>query len=396
MLSAMAWFVSDASPLYFLCPQPSEARPMKIGLVKETKDREDRIALTPAGAALLVSDGHQLRVEAGAGVGAGYADVAYADAGAELVGAAEAWANDLVLKVKEPLAAEYRRLDGQILFTFLHLSAAPRQLTEALLASGTTAIAYETVTDADGRLPLLAPMSAVAGSMAVTMGNAYLARINGGKGTLLSKLLGQRQGQVVIVGDGVVGQHAAIAATGMGAHVSIGGLVAARGKQLRAQISDQLEYFVSTPASVAARLRTADLVIGAVLVRGARAPHVISADMVRTLQPGSVIVDVSIDQGGCVETSRPTSHSDPVFVQHGVIHYCVTNMPGAYPHTATEALTNATFSYVRRLADGGVGALHDDPGLANGLNTLAGRITYKSVAEALDMRGRYRSLGDVL
>lgn len=369
---------------------------MKIGLIKEIKDRENRVGLTPAGVQALVGDGHEVRVERGAGLGSGFADGDYLQAGASLVSTQEAWDSDLVMKVKEPLDVEYGWLRDQIVFTYFHLAGVTPGLTETLLARGTTAIAYETVEDAAGRLPLLAPMSGVAGNIAVTMGGYYLARPHGGRGMLLGAVLGRAYGKVVVIGDGVVGRHAARAAAGMGAEVFICGRHAEREAELRRDISPAIRFFLSEPAGIAQQLRDADLVVGGVLIRGARAPRLVTAAMVQAMQPGSVIVDVSIDQGGCVETSRPTTHTDPVFEVHGVTHYCVANMPGAYPRTSTLALTTATLPYVQRLAAGGLEVLRGDPGFAKGVNTHAGHVTCKAVAEALGLASRYRRLGDLL
>ena len=364
---------------------------MKIGVPKEIKDEENRVALTPAGARALVDAGHEVRVEAGAGLGSGFLDTEYVAAGARLVGVEEAWDAELVLKVKEPLESEYGHLKDQILFTYLHLAGAPRGLAEALLAKRTSALAYETLEDARGRLPLLAPMSAVAGNMAVTVGSYYLARFNGGRGTQLGSVLGTRHGKVVVIGDGVVGRHAARTAAAMGAHTYIGGYEE-RLPEIRAEISDSVDFFLSSAENIAMHLSDADLVVGAVLVTGARAPRVVTEEMVKGMPRGSVIVDVSIDQGGCIETSRPTSHSAPVFERHGVIHYCVTNMPGAYPRTSTLALNSATLPYVLRLADRGLSALRGDTGFAKALNTYQGYITCRPVAEALGLEDRYRPL----
>lgn len=369
---------------------------MLIGVPKEIKDNENRVALTPDGVARLTRAGHRVRVERGAGAGGGFSDDDYASAGAELSDREQAWEVELVVKVKEPLESEYGLLDGQILFAYLHLAGVSAALTEALLASGTTAVAYETVEDAAGRLPLLAPMSAVAGSMAPIVGAYHLARFNGGRGMLLGRILGRPYGRVSIVGDGVVGQHAAAVATAMGTDVYIFGLRPERGPKLKEQISPTLNYVISTSESLAAHLPQTDLLVGAVLVEGARTPHLISEGMVRTMPQGSVIVDVSIDQGGCVETSRPTTHSKPTFVSHGVVHYCVTNMPGAYPRTSTFALTDATLPYVHRLADRNTAALREDRGLGHGVNTLGGYITLKPVADALGWAERYRPLAQLL
>jgi alanine dehydrogenase len=269
-------------------------------------------------------------------------------------------------------------------------------LTDALLQQKVTAIAYETVTDAQGRLPLLAPMSAVAGNMAALMGAYYLAKFNGGKGMLLGQVLGQRYGKVLVIGDGVVGQHAARAADAMGAQVLLFGLRREREAMLKREISPRIEWVESNEANINQHIADADLVVGAVLVPGAKAKHVVTAEMVRRMQPGSVIVDVSIDQGGCVETARPTSHSHPVYSEFGVTHYCVTNMPGAYPRTSTLALTNATLPYVLKLASGGLGALRDDAGFARGVNTCRGYVTYQAVAQALALEGRYRAFTDAV
>ena len=362
---------------------------MKIGVVKEIKNSENRVALTPSGAQALHQAGHAVRVQGGAGLGSGFADEAYLAAGAKVVAVEQAWDVDLVMKVKEPLESEYPYLKEQMLFTYFHLAGVPKALTEALLAQKTTAIAYETVEDAEGKLPLLAPMSAIAGNIAITVGNYYLAKFNGGKGTLLGSVLGKRYGKVVIIGDGVVGRHAAKAADGMGAEVFICGRHRERASQLQQEISSHLHFFMSEADSIATHLTDADLVVGGVLLRGDKAPYVVTEAMVRRMQAGSVIVDVSIDQGGCVETSRPTSHSEPIYEQHGVIHYCVTNMPGAYPRTSTLALTIATLPYAMQLAAKGIGALREDRGFAKGVNTYKGALTCKPVAETLGLMPQF-------
>jgi alanine dehydrogenase len=364
---------------------------MKIGLIRELKDRENRVGLTPDGIRRLVGDGHRVLVEQGAGLGSGFSDDDYRDAGADLGLAAAAWDSELVVKVKEPLPAEYAFLHDQIVFTYLHLAGVTPVLTETLLERHTTAVAYETVEDAKGGLPLLAPMSGVAGNMAVTMGSYYLARPNGGKGMLLGDVLGHSYGKVVIIGDGMVGRHAARVASGMGAEVLMFGRHPEREADLQRDISPHIRYRRSAPDTVAQQLCDADLVVGAVLIRGGRTPHVVTEAMVKAMQPGSVIVDVSIDQGGCVETARSTTHSDPVFERHGITHYCVANMPGAYPRTSTLALTGATLPYVHRLAASGIEALRGDPAFAAGVNTYAGHITCRAVAEGLGLMSRYRS-----
>ncbi|MGE0483559.1 MAG: alanine dehydrogenase [Gammaproteobacteria bacterium] len=364
---------------------------MRIGVPKEIKNRENRVGLTPDGVARLRGQGHDVLIEAGAGVGSGFADDAYTAAGARLVKQAAAWDADLVVKIKEPLEAEYEYLRGQIVFTYFHLAGVTPDLTTALLDSDTTAIAYETVEDAAGRLPLLAPMSAVAGTMAVPMGTYYLARFNDGRGMLPGRILGESFGHVLVIGDGVVGRHAAAAALGLGAQVTIAGRRPERATALRAELGEALEFIESTPANLTGALAGTDLLVGAVLLRGARAPHVVSRAMVAAMPAGAVLIDVSIDQGGCIETARPTSHSDPVYTECGVIHYCVTNMPGAYPRTSTLALTRATGPYVERLAARGLDALREDAGFARGLNTLNGQLTCAAVAEALGLEARYRA-----
>jgi alanine dehydrogenase len=368
---------------------------MRIGVPKERQDNEYRVGITPDGARVLAAAGHALAVEHGAGVGCGFADADYAAAGAALVDVEEAWNAELVVKVKEPIESEHARFTGQTIFTYFHLSGAPRTLTEALLETGTTAVAYETVEDASGRLPLLAPMSAVAGSMAPLVGAHYLASANGGRGTLLGKILGVRYGRVVIVGDGIVGMHACSVASALGAEVVVFGITPERAPEFE-KPGNGVRYALSSADGIAAKLRDADLLIGAVLLRGAAAPHVVSEGMIAGMPSGAVAVDVSIDQGGCIATSRPTKHSSPVFVKHGVIHYCVTNMPGAYPRTSTLALTEATLPYVLRLAAGGVRGIARDAGFAKGVNIHRGRITYRAVAETFDLLSRYRELADVL
>jgi len=366
---------------------------MKIGVAKEIKDNENRVGLTAEGAAELVAAGHEVRVERNAGLGCGMADADYEAAGAKLVDVGEAWASDLVIKVKEPTAAEFRHLRGQTVFTYFHLAGVDVALTDALLASGTTAIAYETVEDEDGRLPLLAPMSAVAGSMAPLMGSYYLARFNGGRGMLIGEILGERYGRVAVIGDGVVGRHAARVAGAMGGRVLMFGRHPERAESL-ASLAPKLDYVMSNEENLRLHLPDTDLLVGAVLVEGARAPHVVSEAMVASMPEGAVIVDVSIDQGGCIETSRPTSHSDPVYVEHGVTHYCVTNMPGAYPRTSTFALTSATLPYAKRLAEGGAEAAFADPAFAQGINTHRGKITCRPVAEGLGKLDVYASLAE--
>ena len=364
---------------------------MRVGVPKEIKDNENRVAMTPDGARTLVEAGHEVSVEPGAGSGSGFSDTDYLAAGATVGDVAAAWGTDLVIKVKEPEPAEYRYLGGQIVFTYFHLAGVDPGLTEALLASRTMAVAYETVEDEQGRLPLLAPMSAVAGSMAPLVGAWYLARFNGGRGTLPAEILGQGHGEVAIVGDGVVGRHAARVAGAMGARVVVFGQQAERAAEVES-IASGIEYVVSDNAQLEQRLVRADMLIGATLVKGARAQHVVSEAMVERMAAGAVIVDVSIDQGGCVETSRPTSHADPVFTKHGVTHYCVTNMPGAYPRSSTLSLTQSTLPYVVRIANGGRAAILSDPLFASGVNTCEGAVTYRPVAEALGLLENFRGV----
>ncbi|MBS1212609.1 MAG: ald [Proteobacteria bacterium] len=364
---------------------------MKIGLPKEIKDMENRVALAPAGVARLCAAGHRVVVQEGAGAGSGFGDRDYLSAGAVMVSSAgDAWDADLVVKVKEPEASEYKFLRRQMVFTFYHLAGAPPALTQTLLANGSTAIAYETLQDARGLLPLLAPMSAIAGNMACSIGAYYLARTQGGKGVQLGDVLGVRHGRVLIVGDGVVGIHAAKTAYGIGATVTVAGLSPEKAERMRQTISPDLGFFLSEPNAIADELRRTDLLIGAVLRPGAKAEFVVTSDMVKNMEPGSVIVDVSIDQGGCIETSHPTTHSNPVYRLHDVVHYCVANMPAAYPRSSTLALTEATLPYVLKLADRGLDALREDPGFAKALNVYAGHITCRAVADDLAMRDLYR------
>lgn len=363
---------------------------MIIGVVKEIKDKENRVALTPAGAAMLVEHGHSVRVESGGGTGAGFSDDDYKTAGATLTGTADAWDADLVLKVKEPQAVEFQYLRQNILFTYLHLAGVSVELTRALLHAKTTAIAYETVEDQERRFPLLAPMSAIAGNMAAIVGSYYLAKTHGGKGVQLGRILKVRHGKVMVLGDGVVGQHAAITADSLGTHVYLFGRSRKKYQSLAGVQPNEIMFVESTPENIRQHIPDTDLVIGAVLIPGSRAPRLVTEEMVKLMQPGSVLVDVSIDQGGCMETSRPTTHSDPVYVKHGVIHYCVSNMPGAYPRTATQALTHATLPYVVKLARQGLKALQDDPGFSKGVNVYNGFLTSKEVAEALGLQAQYQ------
>jgi alanine dehydrogenase len=361
---------------------------MLVGVVSEVKDSEYRVALTPAGVHELVRAGHEVLVQAGAGVGSAIADADYTGAGARIVPDADGvWGSaDLLLKVKEPVGQEYHRLRrGQVLFTYLHL-AASRPCTEALLTSGTTAIAYETVRGADGSLPLLAPMSEVAGRLAPQAGATALMAAHGGRGVLLSGVPGVAPAEVVVLGAGVAGANAVAMAVGLGARVTVLDLDIAKLRSLDAQYHGRVRTIASNAHALESAVLEADLVIGAVLVPGARAPKLVTDDLVARMKPGSVLVDVAIDQGGCFEGSRPTTHREPTYPVHDSVFYCVANMPGAVPHTSTYALTNATLPYVLRLAgQGWRAALATDAGLAAGLSTHDGALTSVEVARALGM-----------
>jgi alanine dehydrogenase len=355
---------------------------MTIGVPREIKTQEHRVGLLPSGVYQLVKHGHRVVVERGAGVDAGYADDDYASAGARLVSSHdEAFEADLIVKVKEPIASEYGLIrPGQMLFTYLHL-AASRVLTDALLHSGATAIAYETVTR-NHRLPLLEPMSEIAGRMSVIVGGHFLAKPHGGKGVLLGGVPGVLPGKVVVLGGGTSGVNAARMATGLGADVTILEVDVERMRFLDITMSSTHTLY-SSEAHLTELLPTVDLLIGAVLVPGAKAPKLISRKMLQSMKPGSVLVDIAIDQGGCAETSRPTTHDEPVFFEEGVLHYCVTNMPGAYARTATQALTNVTYPYIEALAELGLGeACRKFPGLEQGVNIMGGKLTCQAVAEA--------------
>lgn len=360
---------------------------MHIGVPKEIKNHEYRVGLTPTAVAELVRHGHQVTVEHGAGTAIGFADSDYTLAGAGLADVEELFAqSEMIVKVKEPQEAERARLTAQhVLFTYLHL-APDRPQTEGLLASGALCIAYETVTDNRGGLPLLAPMSEVAGRMAVQAGAGCLEKARGGRGVLLGGVPGVPRGRVVILGGGVVGSNALAMAVGMGAEVTVLDKNPDVLRQLDGRYGNRINTLYSTAATLEEQILGADLVIGAVLVPGAAAPKLISADLVSRMQSGAVLVDVAIDQGGCAETSRATTHADPTYMVDDVVHYCVANMPGAVARTATQALNNATLPFVLALANKGARqALQDDPHLRQGLNVAAGQLTNASVAEALDM-----------
>lgn len=382
---------------FVLCKQQSnEVFLMKIGIIKEIKDNENRVAATPDGVKALIAAGHEVFVDIDAGNGSGFANHEYQQAGAQLVSTAQAWAVDLVVKVKEPQPSEYQYLDQQIVFTFFHLAGVTKTLTEELLKKGTTAIAYESVEDEQGHLPILAPMSAIAGNMAVTMGAYYLTKHQQGSGVQLGLVLNKRHGKVVVIGDGVVGQHAARTASGVGANVFLAGIDARKLQVLQQTSLPDVSVFLSKPHTISEQIVDADLVIGAVLCREAKASKIITEPMVKTMQKGSVIVDVSIDQGGCVETSMPTTHSNPVYLKHDVVHYCVANMPGAYPKTATIALTDATISYILEIAAQGMAGLIKRPGLLRAVNTCQGHISCERVALDLDMLPQYMPITAIL
>ncbi len=369
---------------------------MKIGVAKEIKTDEYRVALTPAGALELIRRGHDVTVETGAGLGSALPDGAYERVGARIASVDEVWNDsELVLKVKEPVEAEYPRLrDGLVLFTYLHI-AADEPLTRALVDSGIAAVAYETVETDDRRLPLLAPMSEIAGRLAAQAGAYFLEKPLGGRGLLLGGVPGVAPGRVLVIGGGIVGYNAAVIAIGLGANVTILERSIDRMRHLDEVLSGRVSLVMSSSLQIAESITEADVVIGAVLIPGARAPKLITREMLRDMKDGAVFCDVAIDQGGCAETSRPTTHTDPVYEVEGVTHYCVANMPGAVPITSTKALTNATLPYVEAIADHGLrDAVGRDRALARGVNVIDGKVTYEAVAEAHGLE--YTPLEDVL
>ena len=355
---------------------------MRVGIPTEIKNNENRVAITPAGVHELTRIGHDVFIQAGAGLGSGFEDADYAAQGAKLLATAEEiWAvGDLLLKVKEPIKAEYKLMRAdQVLFTYLHL-AASRECTEALLAAGTTAIAYETVQLPNRALPLLQPMSEVAGRLSAQIGAYQLMKNEGGRGVLMGGVPGAPKAKVVVIGGGVAGEHAATMALGMQAEVTVIDISLPKLRELDARFGGQVRTRVSTAYEIAEQLKDADLVIGSVLIPGEKAPKLVTDEMVKGMKPGSVLVDIAIDQGGCFENSRATTHDDPTYKVHNSIYYCVANMPGAVPATSTRALTNATLPYVVALAEKGwKAALASDESLAKGLNTHAGKVTYAGV-----------------
>lgn len=356
---------------------------MKIGIPREIKSFENRVALTPAGVEILASDGHDVLVQTGAGLGSGFSDAQYEKAGARVGAAAAAWDSDLVCKIKEPQPSEWPLMRaGQVVFTYFHF-AADEALTRAVQASGCVAIAYETVQEPGGLLPLLVPMSEVAGRMAIQEGAKYLEKTFGGRGLLLSGVPGTPRAHVMILGAGIVGANAAQIAAGMGASVTLFDVNLPRLRDLSEQLPPNVETLFSQPASIRDYLTRADVVIGSILLPGKRAPKLVRREDLKTMQSSAVMVDVAIDQGGCFETSRPTTHDAPTFVEAKIIHYCVTNMPGAVPRTSTLALTNATLPFVRQLAGRGwKRACEENLALQKGLNIVAGEIVHPGVAEA--------------
>jgi len=358
---------------------------MIVGILKEIKPQENRVCMTPAGTEIMTHQGHRILVEQGAGLGSGFGDDAYREAGAEIVPAAATIfaRSDMVMHVKEPQPSEFKLIrPGQTVFTYFHF-AASQELTKAMQGTGAVCIAYETITDACGRLPLLTPMSEVAGRMAAQEAAKYNERAQGGRGILLGGVAGVKPATVLVLGGGVVGTNAAQMAAGLGATVYLLDTNLDRLRYLDEVMPKNCVPLYSTPAIIRELVREADAVIGAVLVHGAKAPHLVTRKMLGRMKPGTVLVDVSIDQGGCFETSRPTTHAEPTFLVDGILHYCVTNMPGAVPLTSTVALTNATLPYAAQLAQKGwQQAARDDPGIAAGINVVAGKITCPGVAQA--------------
>ena len=361
---------------------------MKVGIPKEIKNNENRVGMTPAGVAELIRHGHEVFVQHTAGEGSGFADSEYVAVGAQILPAIEDVyrETDMIVKVKEPIEPEYRLIkESQLLFTYFHF-ASERELTEAMLQSRAVCLAYETVQLPNGSLPLLQPMSEVAGRMATLNGAYYLQKTKGGKGKLISGVPGVPPARVLVLGGGIVGEAAALMAAGLGADVTITDISLPRLRQLDIETPANVHTLYSSEHNIVKQLKNVDIVIGSVLVPGDKTPHLITKEMLALMEPGTVLVDVAIDQGGCFETSRPTTHSDPVFVEDGIIHYCVANIPGAVPNTSTLALTNATLRYALALADKGwQQACKDDPALAKGLNIVEGKVVFKAVADVFGL-----------
>ena len=361
---------------------------MKVGIPKEIKNNENRVGMTPAGVAELVRRGHEVSVQHTAGEGSGFADDEYVAAGARILPTIEAVYRecDMIVKVKEPIEPEYELVrKGQLLFTYFHF-ACEKELTDAMLKSGAVCLAYETVQLPNGSLPLLQPMSEVAGRMATLNGAYYLQKTKGGKGKLISGVPGVSPAKVLVLGGGVVGEAAAMMAAGLGADVTIADISLPRLRQLDIETPANVHTLYSSEHNIRQMLPTVDIVVGSVLVPGDKTPHLITKEMLKLMEPGTVLVDVAIDQGGCFETSRPTTHSDPVYIEDGIVHYCVANIPGAVPNTSTLALTNATFRYAIALADKGwQKACKDDAALAKGLNIVDGKVVFKAVADVFNL-----------
>ena len=361
---------------------------MKVGIPKEIKNNENRVGMTPAGVSELVKRGHEVSVQQTAGEGSGFSDEEYIAAGARILPDIEAVYRecDMLVKVKEPIEPEYKLVrKGQLLFTYFHF-ACEKELTDAMLQSGAVCLAYETVQLPNGSLPLLQPMSEVAGRMATLNGAYYLQKTKGGKGKLISGVPGVSPARVLVLGGGVVGEAAALMAAGLGAEVTIADISLPRLRQLDLETPANVHTLYSSEHNIRQQLPSADIVVGSVLVPGDKTPHLITKEMLKLMEPGTVLVDVAIDQGGCFETSRPTTHSDPVYVEDGIVHYCVANIPGAVPNTSTLALTNATLRYAVALADKGwQKACKDDPSLAKGLNIVEGKVTFKAVADVFGL-----------
>jgi alanine dehydrogenase len=361
---------------------------MKVGIPKEIKDNENRVGMTPSGVAELVHHGHEVSVQHTAGEGSGFDDDDYVKAGARILPTIEAVYRecDMIVKVKEPIEPEYELVHpGQLLFTYFHF-ACEKELTEAMIKSGAVCLAYETVQLPNGSLPLLQPMSEVAGRMATLNGAYYLQKTKGGKGKLISGVPGVSPAKVLVLGGGVVGEAAALMAAGLGAEVTIADISLPRLRQLDIETPANVHTLYSSEHNIRKLLPTVDIIVGSVLVPGDKTPHLITKEMLKLMEPGTVLVDVAIDQGGCFETSRPTTHSDPVYIEDGIVHYCVANIPGAVPNTSTLALTNATLRYAIALADKGwKQACKDDSALAKGLNIVEGQVVYKAVADVFGL-----------
>ena len=361
---------------------------MKVGIPKEIKNNENRVGMTPSGVAELVRRGHEVSVQHTAGEGSGFADDEYVKAGARILPTIEAVYRecDMIVKVKEPIEPEYELVrPGQLLFTYFHF-ACEKELTEAMLKSGAVCLAYETVQLPNGSLPLLQPMSEVAGRMATLNGAYYLQKTKGGKGKLISGVPGVSPAKVLVLGGGVVGEAAALMAAGLGADVTIADISLPRLRQLDIETPANVHTLYSSEHNIRKMLPTVDIIVGSVLVPGDKTPHLITKEMLKLMEPGTVLVDVAIDQGGCFETSRPTTHSDPVYIEEGIVHYCVANIPGAVPNTSTLALTNATLRYAIALADKGwQQACKDDGALAKGLNIVEGKVVFKAVADVFGL-----------